>query len=96
MAQFVLVANGITNVQFEKAMEIKIRSGNKVAFVPQGAQQGQGQSHGVGSGAMTSTKQQNAEDLLTGVRFEWPELGAEFGADIVRALAGHHHPEEAH
>jgi hypothetical protein len=34
MAQFVLVASGISAEHFEKAMEVKIRSGGKVSFVP--------------------------------------------------------------
>ncbi len=88
MAQFVIVASGVSNVQFEKAMEIKIKAGNKVNFVPQGAQQGQTLGGGVGSSPMASTKPtQTAQDQLNNVRFEWQESGAEFGAEIVRALA---------
>jgi len=91
MAQFVLVANGITNVQFEKAMEIKIQSGSKVSLVPQPTN-----NNGVQTQSMNSSKlKPDAEELLSIVRFEWNEHGAEFGAKIVHALAHHHQPEPA-
>ena len=34
MAQFVLVASGVTDADFEKAMEIKIRAQEEVIFIP--------------------------------------------------------------
>ncbi len=91
MPQFVFISSGVTNVQFEKAMEIKIKSDGKVSFVPQ-----QSNSHGVGTGSMSSSKasQQAKEETLDSVRFEWTEAGAEFGAEIVKALAHQHNPPE--
>ena len=92
MAQFILVANGVTNENFEKAMEVKIRSGAKITFVPQHSQQ-----HGVTSSGMSSTKggsQQATADLLNTIRFEWNRDGEEFGAELVRVLAGHRKEEE--
>lgn len=93
MAQFVLVASGISSEHFEKAMEIKIRSREKVSFVPQA-----GQQHGVVTHGMLSVKTGNVE-LLNTVRFEWDQSGEEFGAEIVHALAGHqyqHQHEQRH
>jgi hypothetical protein len=80
MTQFILVANGITNENFEKAMEVKIRAAAKITFVPQGASQ-----HGATTQSMSSAKPaSNAPaEVLNSVRFEWThdgeELGAEFG-----------------
>ena len=96
MSQFILVANGISNENFEKAMEEKIRSGGKVTFVPQ-----HGNQHGVTTGGMSSTKQNpqtpNGPDVLNMVRFEWTHDGEEFGAEIARTLAGHdRHQEQQH
>ena len=87
MAQFVLVANEVTDVDFEKAMEVKIRSGDKVKFVPQGLVAGHPSNANqlVGSQPMNS-----AGNILNNVRFEWNHAGHEFGAEIVLSLAGHH------
>ena len=93
MAQFVLVASGITNENFEKAMEVKIRSAGAITFVPQ-----QSNQHGVNAAGMSSVKvnpqQPTSADVLNMVRFEWNHDGEEFGAEIVRVLAGHHHNRE--
>ena len=94
MSQFVLVASGISNENFEKAMEEKIRSGGKVMFVPQHTTQ-----QGVTSVGMSSVKQTpnslSSPDVLNMVRFEWNHDGEEFGAEIVWVLAGHRrHLEE--
>jgi hypothetical protein len=93
MSQFVLVAGGISNENFEKAMEVKIRSSGKITFVPQ-----HGNQHGVTTTGMTSTKvnpqQPTGADVINMVRFEWNHDGEEFGAEIVRALAGHYHQRE--
>jgi hypothetical protein len=93
MAQFVFVANGISNEHFETAMEVKIKSGSAVRFVPQGSQ---GHGAGVNSPGMSSVKSQNGSgpDQLQNVRFEWDLNGAGFGAEIVRVLAGHRHNQE--
>ena len=88
MAQFALIASGVSTEHFEKAMEVKIRSGGKVSFVPQVAQQNGAITHG-----MSSIKNGNA-DVLNTIRFEWTQDGEEFGAEIVRALAGQHHRQE--
>src|ERR1700730_1420226 len=94
MAQFVLVGNGVTNEAFEKAMEIKIHSKDKVKFVPQGSPNNQG-GISVSSPAMASVKPSpNAQEHLNSVRFEWDQEGHEFGAEIVGALAGHHRRHE--
>jgi hypothetical protein len=86
MSQFVLVANGISSEHFEKAMEIKIRSGVRVSFIPQPSQQ-----LGVNTQSMSSVKANPAApEILNSIRFEWDHAGEEFGAEIVRALAGHH------
>jgi len=85
MAQFVLVANGASNVDFEKAMEVKIKSAGKVKFVPQAVGQGATGGHNVVTGSMNS-----ANEILSSVRFEWDQSGHQFGAEIVNALAGHH------
>ena len=50
MAQFVLVTSGITHADFEKAMEIKIRTG-KGALHPQSSN-----NHGVQNQGMYSAK----------------------------------------
>jgi hypothetical protein len=93
MSQFVLVANGISSEDFEKAMEVKIRSGGKISFLPQ---QVQGQ-HGVTTQSMSSVKASPAAlEVLNSVRFEWAHDGEEFGAEIVRVLAGHRHQHEEH
>jgi len=93
MAQFVLVASGISSENFEKAIEAKIRSGGKISFIPQASQQ-----HSVNTQSMSTTKvnpqQPNSPDLLHSVRFEWAQDGEEFGAEIVRVLAGHRHQHE--
>jgi hypothetical protein len=94
MAQFVLVTSGVTHADFEKAMEIKIRAQEKVLFIPQNAN-----NHGVQSGSMYSVKPNPSarEELLNLVRFEWNQTGAEFGAEIIKVLAGHHrHEAEQH
>jgi hypothetical protein len=92
MAQFVFVASSISNEDFEMAMEAKTRSGSAVKFVPQG----QTQISGVASPGMSAAKPQNSTgvEVLHNVRFEWDQNGAEFGAEIVRVLAGHHHKQE--
>ena len=92
MAQFVFVASGISNEHFEKAMEVKIKSVNAIRFVPQGHQAG-----GISSPGMSSVRPQNGPagpDLLQNVRFEWDQDGAEFGAEIVRVLAGRDRKQE--
>ena len=90
MAQFVLVASGVTHADFEKAMEIKIRAQQKVLFIPQNSD-----NQGVQSQGMYSAKPNPGakEELLNFVRFEWNQAGAEFGAEIVKVLAGHHRQE---
>ena len=90
MAQFVLITRGVTDADFEKAMEIKIRAQEKVLFVPQNSDH-----HGVQSLGMYSAKPNPSakEELLNFVRFEWNQAGAEFGAEIVRVLAGHQRQE---
>ena len=90
MAQFVLVASGVTDADFEKAMEIKIRAQQKVLFVPQNSD-----NQGVQSQGMYSAKPNPGakQELLNFVRFEWNQAGAEFGAEIVKVLAGHHRQE---
>jgi hypothetical protein len=90
MAQFVLITSGVTDADFEKAMEIKIRAQEKVLFVPQNSDH-----HGVQSLGMYSAKPNPSakEELLNLVRFEWNQAGAEFGAEIVRVLAGHQRQE---
>ena len=90
MAQFVLITSGVTDADFEKAMEIKIRAQEKVLFVPQNSDH-----HGVQSLGMYSAKPNPSakEELLNFVRFEWNQAGAEFGAEIVRVLAGHQRQE---
>ena len=92
MAQFVFVASSISNEDFEMAMEAKTRSGSAVKFVPQG----QTQISGVASPGMSAAKPQNSTgvEVLHNVRFEWDQNGAEFGAEIVRVMAGHHHKQE--
>ena len=92
MAQFILVANGVSNADFEKAFEVKLKAGGKINFLPQPVQQGQGS--GVASTGLNSVKPPNAPEVLNGVRFEWDQTGEEFGAEIVRALAGHRHHQE--
>jgi len=91
MAQFVLVTSGVTHADFEKAMEIKNRAQEKVTFIPQNSN-----NHGVQTQGMYSAKANpNAkEELLNLVRFEWNQAGAEFGAEIVKVLAGHHRQQE--
>ena len=92
MPQFVFVASGISNEHFEIAMDVKIKSRDTVKFVPQGNPQHNG---GVISPGMSSAKiPANAPELLHNVRFEWDQNGAEFGAEIVRVLAGHHRKQE--
>lgn len=93
MAQFVLVASGISSENFEKAMEVKIHSDGKISFIPQ-----QMANHGVGTQGMNSSRaNQNAPELLNVVRFEWDHSGEEFGAELVRVLAGHRkHEEQRH
>lgn len=93
MAQFVLVTSGVTDADFEKAMEIKIRAQEKVLFVPQNSD-----NHGVQSQSMYSAKANPSAkaELLNFVRFEWNQAGAEFGAEIVRVLAGHNRQEAEH
>jgi hypothetical protein len=92
MAQFVLVASGISTVDFEKAMEVKIRSDGKISFLPQAVQS----QHAVTTQGMSSVKtaQQNSPEILNAVRFEWDQTGEEFGAELVRVLAGHRHHHE--
>ena len=91
MAQFVLVTSGVTHADFEKAMEIKIRAQDKVIFIPQNSN-----NHGVENQGMYSAKGSPSakEELLNLVRFEWDQAGAEFGAEIVKVLAGHHRQQE--
>ena len=94
MAQFALVTSGVTHADFEKAMEIKIRAQDKVLFIPQNAN-----NHGVHSEGMYSAKPNSSakEELLNFVRFEWDQAGAEFGAEIVKVLAGRErHQAEQH
>jgi hypothetical protein len=90
MAQFVLVASGISSENFEKAMEVKIRSGGKVSFVPQTVNQNGAHTMGMSSAKPNA----NGSEVLNIVRFEWGHDGEEFGAELVRALAGHHHQHE--
>lgn len=90
MTQFVFFATQVTNAQFEKAFEIKVKAGELVVFLPQG-----GSQHGITSPGMQAVKSPQplgkpALDTLLNVRFEWDEKGAEFGAEIVRALARNH------
>ena len=87
MAQFVLVASGVTDADFEKAMEIKIRAGQKVLFVPQNSDNQGVQSQGMYSARPNPGAKQ---ELLNFVRFEWNQDGAEFGSEIVKLLAGYH------
>jgi hypothetical protein len=88
MAQFVLVASGVTASQFEKAIEIKIESAGKVSLIPQAVNQ-----HGAQTQSMNTTRENaNAEEILHVVRLEWTEAGAEFGARIVKALAHRNGP----
>jgi hypothetical protein len=95
MAQFVLVANGISSEDFEKAMAIKIRAGGKVSFVPQVVQGQHGvTTHGMSSAKVAPQNPNSQEEVLNVVRFEWDQSGEEFGAEIVRALAGHRHQQE--
>ena len=91
MAQFVLVTSGVTHADFEKAMEIKIRAQEKVIFIPQNSN-----NHGVQNQGMYSARANPSakEELLNLVRFEWNQAGAEFGAEIVKVLAGHHRQQE--
>ena len=74
-------------------MEIKIRSDRKVSFVPQ-----HGSQYGVTTTGMASVaptpQNPNAPEVINTVRFEWNQDGEEFGAEIVRALAGHHRQHE--
>ena len=90
MAQFVLITSGVTDADFEKAMEIKIRAQDKVIFIPQNSN-----NHGVENQGMYSARANPSakEELLNFVRFEWNQAGAEFGAEIVRVLAGHQRQE---
>ena len=90
MAQFVLVTSGVTDADFEKAMEIKVHAQEKVLFVPQNCD-----NHGVQSQGMYSAKPHPSGkgELLNFVRFEWNQARAEFGAEIVKALAGQHRQE---
>ena len=92
MAQFVLITSGVTDADFEKAMEIKIRAQQKVVFVPQNSD-----NQGVQSQGMYSAKPNPGaiQELLNLVRFEWNQDGAEFGAEIVKLLAGRRRQEEA-
>jgi hypothetical protein len=86
MPNFVFVASGISNERFEKSMEVKIKSGDAVKFVPQGNQQHNG---GIVSPGMSSAKAAaTTPEVLNNVRFEWDQAGAEFGAEIVLVLAG--------
>jgi hypothetical protein len=39
---------------------------------------------------------QQAEESLNSVRFEWSDEGAEFGSEIVLALAGRRQEEKIH
>jgi hypothetical protein len=91
MAQFVLITSGVTDADFEKAMEIKIRGRENVVFIPQDCN-----NHGVVTQGMYSAKPSPSakEELLNLVRFEWNQAGAEFGAEIVKVLAGHHRQQE--
>ena len=83
MAHFILIANQITQKDFEKTLEIANKSGAKVEFVPQG-----GNRVGVNSSAMHSVELKDKEEPgLSSVRFEWAEDGANFGAKIVTLFA---------
>ena len=79
MAQFVLVANDVSNSDLEKALVIQTQAAPKVVFVPQ-----QVDAFGVRSPGMASI---GNTQLLNGVRFQWADDGAEFGAQIMKALA---------
>ena len=83
MAQFVLVMSGVTNEQFDRAFDIKNKAGDKVRFVPQ-----QSHDHNVTTSGMSSGKQaQNAKETIQLLRFEWDNSGAEFEAEIIKAVA---------
>jgi hypothetical protein len=97
MPQFVLVANGVTSAQFEKALEVKIRSGSAVSFIPQAMLQQIPTSQGVSSlgmatGQIRPIQSKPPEEVLNGVRFEWGENASEFGSEIVKMLAQKHEP----
>jgi len=92
MAHFVLVANGISSENFEKAMEVKILAAGRISFIPQPAQQ-----HGVNTQSMSSARANpNAPEILNSVRFEWDHEGEELGAELARALAGHRQHQKVH
>ncbi len=89
MAQFVLVCSGINAAQLEKVLEVKIRSGSKINFVPQAVNGGATGSNGVTTAGMQSVRtNQNTHEVFNHVRFEWDEQGTEFGVEIIEAL--HH------
>jgi hypothetical protein len=95
MAQFVLVANGVSNVDFERALAIANNPASKVTFTPQPVQAPPA-TPGVSSPGLTSVPTQpqpGAAHVLNGVRFEWDSTSYVLGAQIVNALAGH---DEAH
>ena len=92
MSVFVLVVNDVSTTNFEKAIEVQIRSAGKIKFIPQGyGQPGSQGANGVANGPMQAHPQSG---LLSNVRFEWDQSGFEFGSDIVKALAGHHRQHE--
>ncbi len=95
MSHFILVSNGVTSAQFEKALEVQIKSKGAVTFTPQPMAQNSPINNGVSSNGMVSQKintGKGVEDIQNGVRFEWDEGGAHFGSEIVRLLA--HQPTE--
>ena len=82
MAQFVLVANGVSGAQLQRAMEVVNKSGNKLNFVPQQTTQ-----HGITSGSMSSHREANKPEEYSHARFEWQHDAADLGAEIIKALA---------
>lgn len=83
MANFVFVADKVTAVQFQKALEIKNRAGEKVRFLPQGSSGDAVKS----SGLRSEKREEKDSELYSNVRFEWTEDGVEFGVQIVQLFA---------
>jgi len=84
MAQFILVVDGISGAQLQKAMEVVNKSGDKLNLVPQASSGNQVQTP-----SMSSHKENkpNALEQYNHVRFEWNHEAAQLGAEIIQALA---------
>ena len=84
MAQFILVATGVSGSQFQKAMEVVNKSKGKLSLVPQ-----QTANHGITSPGMSSTRPNNpgTEETYQNIRFEWQHDAADLGAEVIQALA---------